>query len=120
MNKEELRKRTYDFARRCIKLAMALPSTRLGKHIEGQLIRCATSVPANYRAALVAQSKAAFIAKISIVIEEADESCFWLELIIDEELLRKDLVLPLLSEAKELASIFVKSRMTSQSDQNHK
>ncbi|WP_429416830.1 four helix bundle protein [Roseimarinus sediminis] len=69
MNKQELNIRTYQFARRCIKLAISLPSDKLGRHIEGQLIRCSTSVPANYRAALVAQSKAAFIAKLSIVIE---------------------------------------------------
>ena len=91
---------------------MALPKCKLGNHIKGQLIRCSTSVAANYRAALVAQSKASFIAKLSIVIEEADESAFWLELVIDEELIDKEKVSSLLNEANELVSILVKSRKT--------
>ena len=74
MNKEELKTRTKEFAHRCVKLSTALPKTPLGRHIQSQLIRCATSVAANYRAACVAQSKKSFIAKLSIVIEEADES----------------------------------------------
>lgn len=65
MNKTELKNRTYIFARQCIKLAVALPVNKLGKHVEGQLIRCSTSVAANYRAALLAQSKPAFNAKIN-------------------------------------------------------
>ena len=72
MDEKELKQRTKTFAHRCVRLALALPKTTLGKHITGQLIRCATSVAANYRAALMAQTKAAFISKISIVIEEAD------------------------------------------------
>ncbi len=84
MQGDELKLRTKEFAHRCVKLAMALPKTPLGNHIRGQLIRCSTSVASNYRAACHAQSKASFISKISIVIEEADESYFWLEFIIDE------------------------------------
>jgi four helix bundle protein len=90
----------------------ALPETTLGKHIRGQLIKCATSVAANYRATCLSQSKASFIAKISIVLEETDETAFWLEFIIDETLLKKNLVEPLLQEAQELTAIFVSSRMT--------
>jgi four helix bundle protein len=112
MNKEELKKRTKIFAHRRVKLAVSLPDDKLGKHIEGQLIRCSTSVAANYRATCLAQSKAAFIAKISIVIEEADESYFWLEFIIDEGLKRKELVEDLKNEAFELSSIFIASRIT--------
>jgi len=89
-----------------------LPKTALGKHIANQLIRCATSVAANYRASCLAQSKASFIAKLSIVLEETDESAFWLEFIIDEKLLKKELVEPLLKEAEELTAIFVSSRKT--------
>ena len=88
MDRDELTKRTKEFAHRCIKLAMALPETALGRHIQGQLIRCSTSVAANYRATCLSQSKASFIAKISIVLEESDEAAFWLEFIIDEKLLR--------------------------------
>jgi len=112
MGSGELRDRTKRFAHRCVKLAVALPKTQLGKHIAGQLIRCATSVAANYRASCLASSKAGFIAKLSIVIEEADESIFWLEFIVDEDLLTRSLVEPLLSEARELTAIFFSSRKT--------
>ncbi len=91
---------------------MALPDTYLGNHIKGQLIRCSTSVASNYRAVCIAQSKASFISKMSIVIEEVDESYFWLEFIVDEELLKKQLVEPLLKEANELTAIFIASRKT--------
>ena len=112
MKSENLKQRTKDFAHRCVKLSMALPDTYLGNHIKGQLIRCSTSVASNYRAVCIAQSKASFISKLSIVLEEADESFFWLEFIIDEELLKKELVDPLLKEAEELIAIFVASRKT--------
>jgi four helix bundle protein len=114
MNNEELKERTKDFAHRCVKLALALPKSTLGNHIEKQLIRCSTSVAANYRAALMAQTKPAFISKISIVIEEADESEFWLEFIMDEKMMKKEMVLPLFTEAHELASIFITTRKTAQ------
>ncbi len=112
MDEMELKQRTKDFAHRCVKLALSLPKTQLGKHIAGQLIRCSTSVASNYRASCLAQSKASFVAKISIVLEETDESSFWLEFIIDEELLQRNLVEPLLQEANELTAIFFSSRKT--------
>jgi len=112
MNREELRKRTKEFAHRCVKLAMALPDTPLGRHIRSQLIRCGTSVSANYRAACIAQSRASFAAKLNIVLEETDESCFWFEFVIDEKLLPQSRVVPLLNEGKELTSIFVSSTKT--------
>ncbi len=114
MDNEELKERTKEFAHRCVKLALALPRTVLGNHIRGQIIRCGTSVAANYRAALMAQTKAAFVSKISIVIEEADESEFWLEFIMDEELMKREKVLPLFNEAHELSSIFITTRKTAQ------
>jgi len=110
--KEQLKKRTKEFAHRCIKLTEFLPKIYIGKHIKGQLIRCSTSVAANYRATCIAQSKASFIAKISIVIEEVDESAFWLEFIIDEKLLPKEKVELLFNEAQELTAIFIASRKT--------
>ena len=112
MNREELTERTKKFAHRCVKLAMALPETALGKHLRGQVIRCSTSVAANYRATCLSQSRASFVAKLSIVLEETDESAFWLEFITDEKLLKKNLVEPLLKEAEELTAIFASSRMT--------
>ena len=114
MNPAELKKRTKEFAHGCVKLAVALPRTPLGRHVEGQLVRCGTSVASNYRATLLAQTKAGFISKISIVNEEVDESEFWLEFIIDERLLEREKVLPLLNEAHELTSIFIVSRRTAQ------
>ena len=110
--KNDLKDRTKVFAHRCVKLTEFLPKIYLGNHIKGQLIRCSTSVAANYRATCIVQSKASFIAKISIVIEEVDESAFWLEFIIDENLFEKDKIKPLLNEAKELTAIFVSSRKT--------
>jgi four helix bundle protein len=114
MNKDDLILRTKKFAHDCVKLAVNLPNTYLGNHIKGQLIRCSTSVAANYRATCLAQSKASFISKISIVLEEADESEFWLEFIIDEKLLKQEDVESFKKEAHELASIFISSRMTAQ------
>jgi four helix bundle protein len=112
MKAEELKDRTKHFSHRCVKLALTLPKTQLGRHIAGQLIRCSTSAASNYRASCLAQSKAGFVAKLSIVIEEADESHFWLEFIIDENLLNRNLVEFLLREADELTAIFISSRKT--------
>ena len=118
MDSEELKERTKEFAHRCVKLAIALPKTALGNHIRGQLIRCSTSVASNYRATVHSQTKAAFISKISIVIEEADESEFWLGFIINEKLLERKKVSPLFTEAHELASIFITTRKTAQKRQS--
>ena len=118
MSREELIKRTKKFAHRCVKLAMALPETALGKHLRGQVIRCSTSVAANYRATCLSQSKASFTAKLSIVLEEADEAAFWLEFIIDENLLNENLVKSLLQETGELTKIFASSRKTASTKTN--
>lgn len=112
MNKDDLLRRTKEFAHRCVKLAFALPNNVLGNHIRGQLIRCSTPVGANYRSVCVAQSRMSFASKLSILIEEIDESCFWLEFIIDEKLLKEKQVMPLLNEGKELKAIFIASRKT--------
>jgi four helix bundle protein len=117
MDEIALKQRTKEFAHRCVKLSMALPRTYLGNHIKGQLIRCSTSVASNYRATCIAQSKASFVSKLSIVLEEVDESHFWLEFIIDEPLLSEQRVLPLLKEAEELTAIFISSRKTARSRQ---
>ena len=114
MEPSDLKKRTKEFAHRCVKLALSLPGNVFGDHIRKQLIRCSTSVAANYRASLQSQSKAAFVSKMSIVIEEADESEFWLEFVIDEKLMNKEKVMPLYNEAHELSSIFIATRKTAQ------
>ncbi len=118
MNKKILEDRTKKFAHDCVKVALSLPETPLGRHIRGQLIRCSSSVAANYRAANLAHSKAAFVAKLSIVIEESDESGFWLELASEEKLLNDIISLPLIKESGELTSIFISSRKSIQTENN--
>jgi four helix bundle protein len=112
MNEQEMKQRTKTFALRILDLADALPRTRSGNVIAGQIVRSGTSVAANYRALCRAKSRADFVNKTSIVEEEADESCFWLELLIDRGLLAPRRVQPLLKEANELTAIFVASRKT--------
>lgn len=109
---DAMKKRTMAFALRVIRLVRGLPRTVDGRAVAAQLVRCGTAVGANYRAACKARSRAEFIAKIGVVEEEADESCFWLELIIASELLKASLVQPLYTEAAELAAIFAQSRIT--------
>lgn len=112
---KDLKIRTKKFAHDCVKIALLFPNNKLGNHLQGQLIRSSTSVAANYRAACIAQSKKSFVAKLSIVIEEADESNFWLEFAKDENLLiGNELMDKLINESKELTSIFISSRKTAQ------
>ncbi|MGV8090910.1 MAG: four helix bundle protein [Mangrovibacterium sp.] len=110
--KEEMKIRTKKFAHNCVHYALKLPNTFLGNHIRGQLIRCSTSVASNYRAACIAQSIPSFVAKVSIVIEEADESEFWLEFSLEEKIGDPTESTPLILEAKEIASIMIKSRQS--------
>jgi len=112
MNAEELKVRTKQFALRVMKLINALPKTIAGRTVADQLMRAASSVGANYRAACRGRSTAEFISKLSIVVEEADESCYWLELIMDGELLPKDQVIDLHREANEITAIMTASRKT--------
>ncbi len=117
MNEHEMKQRTKKFALRILDLADALPHTRSGNVIAGQIIRSGTSVAANYRALCRAKSRADFINKTSIVEEEADETGLWLELIIERRLLNGRRVRPLLTEANELTAMFVASRKTAISRQ---
>jgi four helix bundle protein len=112
MNRDELKKRTKEFALRIIKLVNTLPNSPVGRVIGNQLLMAGTSVGANYRAACRAKSKADFIYKINIVEEEVDESAFWLELIIESGLIPKSKIESLLNEANELTAIFVSSNKT--------
>ena len=118
MNKEELKSRTKRFALRVINLVEALPKTVTGRAIGNQLVRCGTGVGANYRASCRARSRAEFIAKIGIVEEEADESAFWMELIIERKLLSAAKVQPLLKEANELVAIMAASRISAKRASN--
>lgn len=116
MNKEELKARTKQFALRFFKLVEKLPKTFIGRHIGYQLFKAGSSVGANYRAACRARSKAEFIAKIGVVLEEADESLYWLEIINDSKLYSgKDMEF-LMKEADELTAIFTSILKTSRNN----
>ena len=115
MNEREMIARTKQFALRIMKLVGALLRTVQGRAIASQLMRSGTSVAANYRAACRARSKAEFIAKLGTVEEEADETAFWLELIIEGALLTAPQIQPLLTEALELVAITAASKKTASS-----
>lgn len=107
-----LRQRSKSFAIRIIKLVDLLPKKPSADVIGRQLLRSATSVAANYRAAQRARSKAEFISKISVVVEEADETVFWLELLGESHLVAEDRLTLVAKEANELLAIFAASRRT--------
>ena len=113
MDKQEFQQRTKRFALRIFKLIEALPKSTVAETVPNQLVRCASSVGANYRAACRSRSKVEFVSKLGIVLEEADESCYWLELIIEGQLLPEGKVSLLLQEAKETTAIIAASRNTS-------
>ena len=106
----DLKVRTKTFALRIFKLVDCLPKTVQGRAVASQIIRSGTSVAANYCAACRARSRAEFIAKIGVVEEEADETLFWLELIIDADLLKAKRIRPLMVEADEIVAIMATSR----------
>jgi four helix bundle protein len=112
MNAEELKTRTKRFSLRVLKLVAALPNNVEGRAVGSQLVRAGASVGANYRAACRGRSRAEFVAKIGVVEEEADESAFWMELIIEGGILREKVVAPLLYEAQELVAIMAQSRIS--------
>ena len=108
----EVRERTKQFAIRIIRLFRSLPKSDDARTIGRQLLRSGTSVAANYRAVCRARSKAEFTAKIGVVVEEADETVFWLELLIDTGIIAQTKLNNLLKEANELLSIFAASQKT--------
>ncbi len=112
MNPDELRARTRAFSLRVVKLVQTMPKNMIADALGKQVLRCATSVGANYRAACRAQSGAMFIAKLSIVVEEADETMYWLELIRDAGLVKPELLADLLDEAEQILKIMASSRKT--------
>lgn len=109
MRPNDLKDRTKQYAINIVILTRSLPQNSEGRVVGHQLLRCGTSVAANYRAACRARSMAEFISKIGIVIEEADECIFWMELIIDLKLLKKEQLEDLLKEGNEILAIMVAS-----------
>lgn len=112
MTSKDLKERTKQFALRALALVDALDRSRSASVIANQLARSGTSVGSNYRAACRARSRAEFIAKLGVVEEEADESAFWLELVIARGLLPAARVEPLLQECTELVAIMAASRIS--------
>ena len=112
---QELRRRTKDFALRVMRMCRTIPSTRETNIINNQILRSATGVAANYRAVGLARSKAEFISKLGIVIEEADETVFWLELLSDSGVIPASKLRELMAEGNELVAIFLASRKTAKS-----
>jgi four helix bundle protein len=110
---EQLRKRTKEFALRIVRLFRELPKKDEARMIGKQVFRSGTSVAANYRAVCRARSKAEFIAKMGIVVEEIDETVFWLELQVETGIIAEGQMKSLLEEAKELLAIFAASHLTS-------
>src|SRR5438270_3812118 len=110
---EQLRERTKQFSYRILRLYRSLPRSGEAKVVGHQVLRSGTAVAANYRAVCRARSKAEFVAKMGIVVEEADETVYWLELISDNGILPKPKMTDLLKEATELAAIFTASHQTS-------
>jgi four helix bundle protein len=107
---EDFKIRTKAFAVRCIYLFRKLPKTTDAQLIGKQLFRSATSVAANYRAACISRSKAEFYAKISITLEEADESLFWLEILTETEIVPPEKLESLKQEAQEIINVLSKAR----------
>ena len=120
MTQEEMKARTKKFALRVIRLVESLPNTKTANVIGNQLLRSGTSVGANYRAACRAKSTADFISKLSIVEEENDESIYWMELLIESETVKENLLQNLMKEAAEILSIIVSSIKTSKENRNPK
>ena len=109
---EQLRSRTKQFAIRIIRLFRALPRAEEARIIGRQLLRSGTSVAANYRAAGRARSKSEFIAKMGVVVEEADETVFWLDLLVEADIVPETKLRDLSKEANELVAIFGASQRT--------
>ncbi|PIU95195.1 MAG: four helix bundle protein [Armatimonadetes bacterium CG_4_10_14_3_um_filter_66_18] len=112
MTPDKLSERMLEFASNIVGFTDALPKTRAGRHIAGQLLRCGTSPGPNYEEACAAESRADFIHKLRIVLKELRESRFWIRLVAKRCLLPADTTGPLCAEASELCNIIGKSVVT--------
>ena len=105
-NRRDLRERTFDFARRIVRLFAALPKGTLPQTLGNQMLRRGTSVGANYREADAGRSKTEFVAKMGDCLKELSETDYWLELMAAEEIVSADRLAPLMQETRELIAIF--------------
>ena len=118
MNQNELSERLWIFAARVGKIVDALPDTRLGRHVAGQLVRCGTSTPPNYDESGAAESRADFVHKLSIALKELRESRGWLKFVVIAELLPKPKMTDLIDESEQLCRILGKSVVTAKANRN--
>jgi four helix bundle protein len=116
MTPHELRERTKRFAIEIIGSSASLPRTDVARLIRAQLVRAGTAVGANYRAVCRSRSNRDFVAKLGVVIEEADETSYWLEILVDAKIVTASAVSALRREADELIRIFVTSRATARNN----
>jgi four helix bundle protein len=116
MNENEMKKRTKQFGLRVIRLVESLPSNQTARTIGNQLLRSGLSVGANYRAACRGRSKADFIAKAGISLEEADECLYWMEMLQEAGIIPVDKMKDLMKEADELVAIFTASIKTAKAN----
>jgi four helix bundle protein len=107
-----MRARTKEFALRIVRLYKTLPNGTAAQVLGKQLLRCGTSVGANYRAACRSRSRAEFVSRLAVVVEEADESMYWMELLVDGGIIKAGKLEPLQNEAKELTAIFTATRQS--------
>ena len=114
MDKHEMQNRLKELAFSIADIAEDLPKNSLGRYLQNQIIRSAFSAAANYRAACIAQSRASFVAKLSIAFEEADETQFWLECIIKKSLVNKDKLDAIIKESNVLTRILASARKSAQ------
>jgi four helix bundle protein len=115
MTREEMKSRTKAFGNRIVKLCSKLPDDWISRTLGKQLLRSGTSVGANYRAVCRAKSNSDFINKLRIVEEECDESLFWMEMLVDNDLIKASLLCNLMKEANEILAIVVSSAKTARS-----
>ena len=120
MNQEELKQRTKQFGLETIRFIETLPKSETSYVIRRQLLRSATSVGAHYRAACRGRSKAEFIAKVGVAIEEADESIYWLEMLIDAGIIKPEKATKLIDEANQLVAIFTATHKTASKNSNNR
>src|ERR1043165_2011715 len=118
MTREEMKARTKTYANRVVKLCSALPGNWIARILGQQLLRSGTSVGANYRAVCRAKSNSDFINKLRIVEEECDESLFWMELLVENNLVQRPRLIDLMKETDEIIAIVVASAKTARASGN--
>ena len=120
MKPDDLSERRLNFAARIGKVVDALPATRMGKHIAGQLVRCGTSPAPNYEEARAAESRADFVHKLGICLKELRECRCWIKLIIKTDLLPEHRMSELLDECEQLSNIIARSIVTARENKDAK